>query len=261
MSFPVFGQPFGSRFGRSFGHDRGGNLTLAQLFDVYIATLSPLFWLRFQELSGTVLANSGSTGGTATWTSGTGGLLAQTGQLGVNEAANYAGQGSLASYPNNVSLNSLTEFTLAFLVNPRSTGVDTTAGVLFQFGNISATALKYNNATKVLQFNQNYAITSMISLTTTTLEFAAWKWVFATYSQSGDRKGHLYLGSSGIATEMSYLVQTPSVGTIVTQVAPMIIGNRQAANNTFDGLIDESLIFGRVLTAIEMNNIVQKSGL
>lgn len=231
----------------------GGGLSYAS----YIASLAPVLWLRLRETSGTNAANSGSLGAAAdgTWTPGAG-AVGQTGQLGANEAYDFDGAASDILIPDATAINNVAVVTYATLFKADGAGEN----------NIG---MFYSSSTRQFRINSSsFPVRMFISGTANAnsvtnnsfISTGAYHWIFATFDNTGDRKVRLYKGISGAVTEATYTTQDAMTGPIVN-TATHHVGNNAAANGTFDGLIDESLIFDRVLTTAEMLQITTLSGL
>lgn len=230
----------------------------------YILSFSPLEWLRHNELTGVAVKNYGSLiNADGVWTAGVG-ALNQIGQLGVHEAYDFDGAVSLITINYNAALDGLSEFTFAALVKADSAG-EGNVGTIYTWGNNNTTAtFRFVGASRALIWVHRYSITNMQTVTTTALTLGQWYWVFGTYSQSGDRFGHIYISSAGAAVEAAYSgapAPIASVGTPTLNAVSPIIGNLAVAANTWDGLIDEVIWFPRVLTVAEMTNIIRLSNL
>ena len=243
----LFAPPFGSGGGAS------------NPYEDYVNALAPEYWRRYRETSGTVGLNSGSLGGTTTWTPGAG-ALGQIGQLGANEAYDFDGALSKDSFPITPTMANAVEFGVAILNFPDTLG-ETTTGILYCYGDLGgAFMLRYSGAAGTLVGRVDYA-TDAITLTSTALPLGAWSWIFANYSESGDRKLHLYRGVAGVVTEFAYTTNTASVGAFSPPAVPFVVGAQANQSQTWDGKIDEVIWKNRPLTATEMLNLTLLSGL
>lgn len=217
-------------------------------YAAYIASLSPLLWLKYNETSGTTVENYGSLGDTAdgVWTPGAG-ALGQTGlgNGGANEAYDYDGASSKTTVPALTGINNLTAFTYAILMQALSPG-ELNQGRFF--GETGFRYWRIDAADYSLRMLVD-ATSSAISLTTAGfIAETIPTYLFATYDNAGDRKVHIYKVVGGVLTEATYAIQDAATGTLLNGVGALDIGSNFLQNVTFDGMIDEVLIVGSVLT-------------
>ncbi|RPI60641.1 MAG: LamG domain-containing protein, partial [Ignavibacteriales bacterium] len=79
-----------------------------------------------------------------------------------------------------------------------------------------------------------------------------WQNVVATFDNTADRRFHIYING----VEVSYSMFPALTGIAFDDSSyNLIIGNRANADRTFDGLIDEVAIWGRVLSQTEIQNL------
>lgn len=77
--------------------------------------------------------------------------------------------------------------------------------------------------------------------------------VLVTYNNSGDRKGHIYVGGS----EITYDTDTAATGTVGSDAAgDLLIGGNGDSTRTFDGLIEELAIWDSVLGSSDIASLV-----
>lgn len=230
--------------------------------EAYLSALSPVAWWRMRETSGTTAANSGSAGSSPDGTISGTTALGQTGQLGANEAFDFDGATSKITISSSAPVCDLTTWTWAFLINPASAG-ESNAGALFRL-ETSGTQTHYFtivDAARTLRAHIAGVSSSVDAVTTTALALATWQWVFMTFDWDGDKKPHIYLGVGGSAFEASYTTPPGALSSAVNTATKNInIGNRASPINTFDGLIDEVMVFSHVLGIEQMQAIVQLSG-
>lgn len=223
----------------------------------YIASLAPLLWLRLRETSGTTVTNSGSVALNGTWTAGAG-ALGQTGKLGINEAYDFDGANSKIVLADNAAIQALATYTIVALCNADGAG-ESSAGTILHLGAGVSGGFRRTGTSNAWVMNFDTDGTDANS--TTNVDFApdgVWLCMFGTFDNAGDRTARIYKGVSGAVAEATYATQTPATGTRVTPIGA-VIGNF-ADVRTWDGLIDEVLIFNRILTAGEMLQITQLLG-
>src|SRR5439155_435284 len=83
------------------------------------------------------------------------------------------------------------------------------------------------------------------------LTLNTWQHVAVTYNDSGDRKLHLFLNG----TEVTYQRQDTLTGLVKLTANPLSIGNRLTKDRTFQGSIDEVAVYGRALSAAEIQTL------
>lgn len=223
-----------------------------------IASLTPLVWLKFNETSGTTIVNYGSLGAAcnAVWTAGVG-ALGQTGQLGANNAYDFDGANSIAQITNNAGINGLANFTYLFLAKADTTG-EGGAGTLYDWGAGNIHELRFN--TGKLIAHVDYDVTDAAQQTAADIPLTSWLW-FGSRHNSTTKKTKLYMTAPGatIASEAYGVADTTGANTVVAQVVDLFLGNRSGQNRSWDGLIDEILIFGYELTDVQHQAIVTAS--
>lgn len=246
----VLGNPF-----RSLGNRGGRTLSYTEL----ITSLAPLVWLKFNETSGTTIVNYGSIGAAcnAAWTADVG-ALGQTGQLGANQAYDFDGANSIAQITNNAGINGLANFTYLFLAKADTVG-EGTAGTLYNWGSGNSHELRFNPPGKLIA-HVDYDVTDAAQQTNADIPLTTWLW-FGSRHNSTTKKTKLYMTAPGatIVSEPYGGADTTGANSVVTQVADLFIGNRSGQNRTWDGLIDEFLIFGYELTDAQHQAIVTAS--
>jgi|CXWL01.1.fsa_nt_gi parallel beta-helix repeat protein len=76
----------------------------------------------------------------------------------------------------------------------------------------------------------------------------AWQHVAVSYDDAGDRKAHLYVNG----VEATYIEQPALTGLLNKPAVKMMLGNREAGDRAFNGLIDEAQVYNRALSAAEV---------
>jgi hypothetical protein len=235
-----------------------GVLDGGQTYADYIASLTPTFWVKLQETSGSA-ANSGSDGNTGTVTSATQG---QTGKLGANEAYLFDGADDLITFLNaNVAgTKALTTQRWAFLANATSSG-ESTNGAFMGWGTL--VGIKHAGSTYDAQIDTD-GTTARSTTSAATIVTGAWFWLFVDYDDAdalgGGRIIRVFTGASGTVSELGYGTQTAATGTVAAPAGDLIIGNRNTAAWTFDGPIDEALGGAGLWTQAIMERIVALTG-
>lgn len=222
----------------------------------YITALNPALWLRMRETSGSTASNSGSAGSALNGTM-TNVTLGQTGQLGANEAFDFASATNRIAVPNDATLQAATvTFTLAALIKPDSAGGGSQGRVIEYPGRM---VLLFNSA--ITSWLMQITGSSGANTTTTAgLATGAWNWLFVTYDNTGDRKARLYRVSSNAITEYGYSAQPAVSGTLGTPSTTLYVGNRATLDRAWDGMDDELIITGSILSTTQMADIARLSG-
>lgn len=210
-------------------------------------------WIKHNETSGTTVTNYGSIVTSGTWTPGSG-SLGQTGFLGTNEAYDYDGANSRISIPNNSIFGNAGEFTQLFLFKADGNG-EGGIGHLFRFG-VANTNAHVNDSQRITT-RRRAATTTAVSEVSGAWSVGNWSIIFVTFSNSGDRKLHVYRGQNNSLNELTYISQIAAVGTLTNETDTLFIGNASNLTTTFDGLIDEFAFKNRVLSNQEMLNITK----
>jgi hypothetical protein len=149
------------------------------------------------------------------------------------------------------------EFTYAALVNPSSAG-EGNLGVIYAHGATTASRLSFATVSRNLQSNRATSGSSTADVSTGLA--TNWNWVFVTLSMLGDKKPRLFIGITGAVNEASYSSRVAVSSLTDLSAVGMTIGNWPDQSRTFAGLIDEFMLFNRLLSAAEMLNLVKITG-
>lgn len=243
----VFGNP-----ARSLGNPSGATVSYA----AYIASLAPVLWYKFNETSGTTVINYGSApSSNAAWTAGAG-ALGQTGQLGANNAYDLDGLASIAQVTNNAAWNALQDFTFCALVKADSNG-EGNVGTMYAYGTGNQHEFRLTAGMGLLA-NVLYSGGQINAITTTTINTGVWYWLMMLMPSTTKQIRVFITPPGGTLTEAAYSGQGIGSGTITTRVDDLFLGNRSGASRTWDGLIDEEILFGTALTTTQLQDIVTK---
>jgi hypothetical protein len=243
---------------------RGNNGAPAgQTWASYVTGLNPLAWYRHMQTSGTNEPNQGSLGSAVNMTI-TSTTLGQTGKLGPNNAYLTDGALSRLQTANNATLAALTSFEYVFLINPTTAG-ELSFGRFACWGNGSSGQgyqMCFNGALTSLRVLLYNTVPSSFDTTTTTgLTAGAWQLVFVAYNDGdGVRKGHIYKGVSGAVSEYAYSAQPAMTGTFKAPTTTLNLWNDVGQITTFDGLVDEALIFSGNLTPAQRTQLAVLAG-
>lgn len=131
-------------------------------------------------------------------------------------------------------------------IKPNSSGEDnayilfrgeTTGGVIFRM------------YTSQIEFKVSGSTTLIRTSVTNSITLGIWQHVLVTWNGSTTAANiHLYVNGS----EVSYFITTNGATLKDNSTANLIIGNSTVFSRSFDGLIDNILIYNRVLTASEI---------
>ena len=166
--------------------------------------------------------------------------LAQSGLRGPNHAYLLDGATSLMTVYNRASIQGLTEFSLWALFNPSSAG-ENDNGTLFSKSD--EFKLRFNSSSRDLIATVHYGTTDAQVVTSTTLAADEWHSVGLRID---DTNKQIDLFIDGV--EASYASEQTGMGSRVSNINNLIVGNNVAVNQTLAGLLDEVLVMDRVLT-------------
>ncbi len=165
-------------------------------------------------------------------------------------AANFNGDTSYVKIGNAADIQSLTELTIAFWTYCRSDGEGDAGKVLSKTEN-TRFETTYDNGTYVGLYAKIACDgTPAESFKNYRLGETKWHHVAFTYSQTGDRKIHIFIDGTEVT---GYNTQIASAGNRVGDAGESgFIGNDSGATRGYDGLITTFLIYNRVLSADEL---------
>lgn len=221
--------------------------TLLDQYAEYIASLAPVLWLRFREVSGTNVANSGSMAAVGTFTPGVG-AVGQAGLLGANEAYDFDGADSKVQFANAdvAALKALTtqrSMILCFLDNLGEASV----GFLWTWGVNTSHVWRINSTNRM--FGQIDTDGTNAAANTNNNEISdcigVWRLFFMDYDDTDamglGRKIRFFksVPGSGVVTPLTLATDTAATGTVVEPSADYAVGNTTSQIFTFNGRIDE----------------------
>lgn len=231
-------------------------------YAAYVAQLEPLLWYPMNEPSGTTVINYGSLGsGNGTFTPGAG-AVNQVGKLGAGEAYDFDGADSRIAGPTTTSINNLTAFTYVLLVKADSAG-EANAGYLWadtggnRIFNISAGTGPVRFTLTVWGSGNFSQVTQDVA---SAVPLATWVLLFCTFDNAGDRTPSIFVGRNGAVAESTYSTEIALAVALANASGALNVGNISSSIRTWDGLIDEFIIFNRVLTAQEMLALTVAAG-
>lgn len=236
--------------------------SLGEDYAAFVASLDPVLWYRKRETSGSVVVNDGSLGNAQDGTN-VNATIAQTGQLGANEAYAYNGSDSIVTIASG-SYSNFTAWTWAVLVNRTNKG-EGSSGSFVHYGNRGNDRFGFSSVgANSVEGRRSFSGANAVSIAPSAfmLGTGEWMWFFYTFS-TADNTIRIYRGSGGAVTQPgAYISQTAGTGTLTNFSASLILGNQ--ANNSasaFNGLYDEAIYFDAILTSDEMLDITTLSGL
>ena len=207
------------------------------------------YW-KFDEGSGTIAydsvgSNHGTLFGDTVWTSSP-----------IDGALSFDGDGDYVDCGNGASINNLTRFSVSLWfkadVIPSSSGdyfvsqrdLSSVVWTFILHGDFSGRV-----AGAVIADGSN-----AISTTDFIPNIGEWYHGAMTYDDLGDRKIRIYING----TEQSYLQHWPVSGTMASNPSVHVaIGNRIGGGRDFGGSIDEVMIFNRILSPEEIEQLYQ----
>lgn len=229
----------------------------------YAATIlyfTPLIWLRCDETVGTTAEDSSSNNydGTISGSPALGqtGLSAETGTSFL-----FDGDDSRIQIPNNAALQALGAFTFAFLGNPLTIG-KSNQGALFVFGNADVTEhfLIHTPGLRLFFVVRHTGGNMLAETVDNAVLLNTPAWYFAVYDPS-TKTGKIYRGNGGALTTLALGTNTAGPGTAISQTNLLNVGNVSTTAFTYDGYIDEALVFPSMLTVQQMTDIVLLTGI
>lgn len=241
------------------GYDKFFDKSRLAEFTDYINSLSPVFWYRFNEISGTNLVNYGSVGSAVNGTLTIGaGALNQTGRLGASNAYFFDGADTQIAIPSHTSIQNLVTFTIFGLVYANGLG-ENNSGSIYQIGGVSQGGFRYGGPSGTWLFDVDTDATNAQGIASSgQVPLSVWNSMFGTYNDIGDRIPRIYRGVSGVANELIYGNSTAGTGNRVTPTGATI-GNFSSVRS-WNGLIDEVVVFNSILTQTQMNTITSIVG-
>jgi hypothetical protein len=218
-------------------------------------------YYKCESATGTTLEDSSGKGNNGTLVGGTAGYTFPSGKVGKALALAKAGSGYL-SVPPAVFANA-TDLTIATWVNVTTSQnwqrvFD--VGVNAKLANNTSTGTKYMNfVPKNDGTNLTFAISkdgygSEQLLTSTALATGTWKHVVVVL---GSGQGILYVDGAAVSTSGTLSLRPADLGAIDYAY----LGKSQFTSDPyFDGQIDEFRVYGRALSAAEIQSLYQFAG-
>lgn len=228
-------------------------------FEEAVAALAPSIWFRMDEAASPAI-NRGSLGATFNGTVTNVTFEVATGLPIIPKAYGYNGSTSLLATGSNAALASA-EWTAAALVNVASAG----EGSIGYFTELqtAASALvghyRFNGAMGTLLSQIGDSAGGAKNTTTTPgVTGNIWVWVFWQY-RADTKQPYLYRSAAGALVEYGYSFRAPLTGNALS-AAKMTVGNNAANTGAANGSIAQFMLFPRVLTTVEMLDIITRSG-
>lgn len=168
-----------------------------------------------------------------------------------SDAYYFDGATTLLSVTNKAEIQGMTEFTVAMLLYPFTTGEGTSARFMSKS---SEWDFAFNGASGAINCTVNYSGTNATAVTIAgnVVPMLRWSSVIIRYSESIDRMVRVYING----VEGGYSSgPIASVGTKVSNTNNIIVGNTVAVGSTQNGVIDEALLIKRALSAAEIANL------
>ncbi len=206
----------------------------------------PVAAYGFEEASGAAITDSTGTGNNGTMANA---VRTTAGKFG--SALTFNGSNALVSIPDSASLDLTNSLTLEAWVKPTTlTGAWRTVLLKEQTGNIVYDLYAGRTGSPAAPLSEVFASGSATSAQATTgLALNVWSHLAATYDGSIVR---LYVNGTQVATQAA-------VGDLPNSTGALRIGGNNLWNEWFDGQIDEVRIYGRALTATEIQADMTKA--
>jgi hypothetical protein len=231
--------------------DDGGLPTWEQLQ----AQLAPLVWLKLNESSGDPINHGSLAGLTISQANCT---QAQAGVIGAADAYSFNGSTSRIQINTDGTLDDLAPFEIVYICKPASAG-ESNVGHFWRWGATSNTRAGYQSSGSQVFFFVDYGTTDAQKVIAAPA-FGDWQAYFFSHDNANTPNARIFLGDAGVVTEPTPTSNVNQAGSIVAGTSNLFLGNNTASTNTFDGLIDEILIYNRVLTTEERTLITQVAG-
>lgn len=225
-----------------------------------IAQSAPLLlWYRMNEAA-TPAVNYGSVASVNGTVANMGGFQAATGLTAIPLSYDFNGTTSIVTVPIAAGLASA-DYTLACLVNPDNAG-EGSSGALFDLRTSAGvqifTAYFFGTVDVIGFVVRNQAGTPFTTATLTGISAGAWTWVFIQFN-SATAKIRGWKSVVGVLTEFGYSQQPALTGTQI-QIERGTIGAMANGSQTWDGKYTQPMLFGSLLTTVQMQAIITRSG-
>lgn len=231
-------------------------------YDGVIADLAPLLWYRMDE-SASPIVDYGSAGSGFNLTAANIGAF---GAAGVNNkiptAITFNAVSSTMTSP--VSSLPFTNVTAAFLVNAVSNGQNTSGFCIdcFASGSSCFQLGFFGSGGRLQSFVRNTTLNGFATSTGSgaggSFPFNTWRWIFSQFSAATNQI-RIWQSALGVLTEFTYAAQPTLTGTLL-QAEQITVGNNRTTVRAWDGKIAQGLLFPRLLSTAEMQNIIDISG-
>jgi hypothetical protein len=220
-----------------------------------------LVYYKCESTTGTTLEDSSGNGNHGTLVGGTAGTSFVAGKVGTALALAKAGSGYV-SVPTAVFANAK-DITIATWINSTTSQIWSRVldvGVNAKIANNTATGTHYlnlvpkTNGTNLIFGISKDGYNNEQQLTTAAPALGTWKHVAVVL---GGGQGSLYIDGAAVANSSTVLLRPADLGTIDYAY----LGKSQFSNDpNFDGQIDEFRVYGRALSAAEIQALYQFSG-
>lgn len=171
----------------------------------------------------------------------------------IREALTFDGTDDYIVVPAdpNIDANGKTALTISAWINPASDG-ENHQGRIFDKGNSSSGYISWvsneGGGKVTISFSVIMTGTNSLAVKTAALSINTWQHLVFTYNEDGDKKSKIFIDGS----EASLSTDTAGTGSTADDSGDdLYIGNRILADSTFNGLIDNVMIFDKALSAAE----------
>jgi peptidoglycan/xylan/chitin deacetylase (PgdA/CDA1 family) len=164
-------------------------------------------------------------------------------------AADFNATSSMVNIGSEADIDDLLEFTVAFWTYCRGVGGGGGGRIYYKGSNIDL-QVGYEGPYVGLQGKVRCETTDALSLKKSCLEKYEWHHVAFTYSDSGDRKVHIFVDGAEVS---GYDSQVAGVGDRRSDAAAnAFIGDFGSGTRVYDGLISTFLLYDRILSSAEL---------
>lgn len=172
--------------------------------------------------------------------------------------------GSSSSMISAVSSVPFTNVTAAFLVNAVSNGQNTAGFCIdcFASGSSNFQLGFFGSGGRLQAFVRNTGLTGFVTSTGSgaggSFPFNTWRWIFAQFSTATNQM-RIWMSALGVLTEFTYAAQPTLTGSLL-QAEQVTVGNNRTSVRAWDGKIAQGIIFPSLLTTVQLQSIIDISG-
>ena len=205
---------------------------------------------------GTVLDSIGSNDGT--W-EGTGNQAVTLAESQMNTGFVFDGVDDVITVPADptIDLNGKTALSISVWINPASDGEGDTGRIVDKMPAGAASGYRFYVVSEAagfvkLTFDNRFAVNGQSTTNLANVPLNTWSYVAYSLNEDGDGKGKIYVNGVLQALSSDNPFTAPAVD---DSAVVMQIGNVVSLDRTFDGTIDNLMIFDQALTQTEITSL------